>query len=412
MEETQLEVEGVLRQCTVEELRAVAAGLQIAGQEAATKVQVLRAVGAAIDAQPDDAHKLTYMKSLLPIVPNGILTELCAVFSGEQQQQQQQPQQQQPTEYMNRLVGAIAGNNALRRRDLKFAGTIDSGAETDMDIVTLNAYIDEARKKNYTDEEIAIAVRKCVAQGSDIRSYLDLKPNMTLETMVQFLENSQKETSSRQLYQTLSDTLQGDVEDASKFARRLLGMREKLLNAAQKEGWVRYTEAQVQEVFLEALRTGVTDDSVKRRIEPHVLSGTEMSEESDNNILARLKAIEDEDEIRRNKQEGMRERKRVAAINELTMQTTPNNTTSTPATQGYSPFEAALLQKLDDSAKSMNKMQGTIDSLQSQIDDLRVRRQRRCPYCVKNNKQSCSHCWCCGAGDHRANDPKCPNKSN
>ena len=410
MEETQLEVEGILRQCSVEELRAVAAGIQIANQEQSTKVQVLRAIGAAIDALPDDDQKLTFMKRLLPIVPNGVLTELCAVFSGDPPQQQQQPTEPS-ADYMTKLVGAIAGNNALRRRDLKFAGTIDSGAETDMDIVTLNAYIDEARKKNYSDEEIAIAVRKCVAQGSDIRSYLDLKPNMTLETMVQFLENSQKETSSRQLYQTMSGAVQGDVEDASKFARRLLGMREKLLNAAQKEGWVRYTEAQVQEVFLEALRTGVTDESVKRRIEPLIMSGTVMSEDSDNNILARLKAIEDEDEIRRTKQEGMRARKRVAAVNELTMQT-PNNTTTTPATPVYSPFEAALLQKLDDNAKSMNKMQGTINSLQSQIDELKVRKQRRCPYCVKNNKQSCSHCWCCGAGDHRANDPKCPNKSN
>ena len=33
-------------------------------------------ISAAIDAQPDDAQKLTFMKSLLPIVPNGILTDV------------------------------------------------------------------------------------------------------------------------------------------------------------------------------------------------------------------------------------------------------------------------------------------------------------------------------------------------
>ena len=63
----------------------------------------------------ESAHdqKLTFMKRLLPIVPNVVLTELCAVFSGDPPQQQLE---EPSTDYMTKLVGAIAGNNALRRR--------------------------------------------------------------------------------------------------------------------------------------------------------------------------------------------------------------------------------------------------------------------------------------------------------
>ena len=48
-------------------------------------------------------------------------------------------------------------------------------------------------------------------------------------------------------------------------------------NAAEKENWVRYNAEQVQEVFLEALRTGLSNESVKRRIEPMIASGTAAS---------------------------------------------------------------------------------------------------------------------------------------
>ena len=86
--------------------------------------------------------------------------------------------------------------------------------------------------------------------------------------MLKFITGAQKETTSRQLYKSISSACQKVNEESPKFAVRLLCLREKLLNAASKEDWVRYNADQVREGFLEALRTGLSDESVKRRIEP------------------------------------------------------------------------------------------------------------------------------------------------
>ena len=253
-----MQVESILRKCSVEELRAIATGIQVADVDNKTKIQVLRAIGDAIDVLPDDDQKLTTMKRMLPVAPDNVMTQLCSVLTGGAKTSSD--------DYVSKLVGALAGNNSFRR-DLKFTGTIDGGTESDMDVVTLNTFV---------DPEIAIAVRKCVAQGSDTRSYFDLKPNMSLDDMISFITSSQEETSSRQLYKAINGACQNVNETSPKFAVRLLGLREKLLNAAEKENWLRYTADQVQEVFLEAMRTGLRDESVKRMVEPFILSGTAM----------------------------------------------------------------------------------------------------------------------------------------
>ena len=409
MEDVQIEVESILRKCSVEELRAVATEIRVDDVADKSKIQVLRLIGDAIEGLPDDNQKLTAMKRMLPVVPDHIMPLLCSVLTGGRKESSSD-------EYVAKVVGALAGNNALKR-DLKFSGTIDSGTESDMDVVTLNAYVDEARKKGYSEQAIASAVRKCVAQGSDTRTYFDLKPNITLKEMIDFITGAQKATTSRQLYKSISSACQNPNEESQKFAVRLLGLREKLLNAAEKENWVRYNAAQIQEVFLEALRTGISDESVKWRNEPLIVSGTAASERLDQEIVSTLKAIEAEEVIRREKQEQMARISRLA-VNEVNIPLPTNTIPSQTPTS--SSLEAKLLQKLNENSETMKAMQNTMQSLQNEVNNLKVnkpqggtklsKKQFGCDFCVQNNKNSCSHCFLCGAGDHKSFDPNCPKR--
>ena len=179
MEDVQIEVESILRKCSVEVLRAIATEIRVDDAADKSKIQVLRLIGDAIEGLPDDNQKLTAMKRMLPVVPDHLMPLLCSALTGGKKESSSE-------EYVAKVVGALAGHNALKR-DLKFSGTIDSGTESDMDVVTLNAYIDEATKKGYSEQAIASAVRKCVAQGSDTRTYFDLKPNITLKDMIDFI---------------------------------------------------------------------------------------------------------------------------------------------------------------------------------------------------------------------------------
>ena len=118
-----MEVESILRKCTVEELREIATEIRVADVADKTKIQVLRLIGDAIDSLPDDDQKMTLMKRMIPVVPTKIMLSLCHVLGGGKKETPSD-------EYVTKLVGALAGNNALRR-DLKFSGTIDSGSESD-----------------------------------------------------------------------------------------------------------------------------------------------------------------------------------------------------------------------------------------------------------------------------------------
>ena len=117
--------------------------------------------------------------------------------------------------------------------------------------------------------------------------------------------------------------------------------------------------------------------------------------------------------IRHEKQEQMQAQKKLA-VHEVNVPSPTPTKTSNPTS-----LEAALLQKLNENSETMKSMLGTMSAMQSQINDLKVKSQGApqltkkrwgCDYCVLHCKSSCSHCWACGAGDHRASDPKCPKK--
>ena len=178
-----------------------------------------------------------------------------------------------------------------------------------------------------------------------------------------------------------------------------------------------YNAAQIQEVCLEALRTGTSDESVKRRIEPLIVSGTAASERLDQEIVSTLKAIEAEEVIRREKQEQMARISRLA-VNEVNIPLPTNTIPSQTPTS--SSLEAKLLQKLNENSETMKAMQNTMQSLQNEVNNLKVnkpqggtklsKKQFGCDFCVQNNKNLCSHCFLCGAGDHKSFDPNCPKR--
>ena len=162
----------------------------------------------------------------------------------------------------------------------KINGTIGSAAKDSLNYISLCSQIADGKKKGYTDDDIAMAVRKAVAAGSNLRTYLDSKTNMSLDSMLSFIRSALKEKSSSEWYQELNNTCQSNLEDAQRFVLRAMQLREKVLMASQAEGSLRYDERLVQALFLHTIRTGLKDDSTKARIEPFVRKDATISNEA------------------------------------------------------------------------------------------------------------------------------------
>ena len=197
-----------------------------------------------------------------------------------------------------------------------------------------------------------------------------------------------------------------------------MGLREKLLNAAESEDWIRYNADQIQEVFLEALRTGLRDDSVKSRIETWIIPGTKASEKTDSDIVSKLKAIDAEEAIRRDKLEQSRSAvssRPTLKVNEINLP--QNNTQNAP----MSSFESALMDKMNemsDNMKTVKDLSATVEKLEKKMSEMETQRPVQkfnkkkwgCDHCVENKRSSCPHCFVCGAGDHKSFDPNCPRR--
>ena len=410
-----MQVESILRRCSVEELGLIALEIRVPQADVTdkSKIEVMRKISEVIDGLADDDQKMTTMKRMIPAAPDSIMPKLCSALT-------KTPGKTERNDDAAKFIRALTTDTgSTLRRELKFTGTIDGGTDTDMDYVSVTTNVEDARKKGYSDQEIAMAVRRCVAPGSDTRSYFDLNRNMALADMLTFISSSQKETTSRQLYKTLSNAFQKQEEESQKYAVRLLGLREKLRNASESEDWVRYNAEQIQEVFLEALRTGLREDSVKTRIEAFIIPGTIASAKSDSDIVSKLKAIDAEEAIRKDKLEQSRGAvsRPPVKVNEVNLP--QNNTQNSP----MSSFEVAMMDKMNemsDNMKAVKDLSATVQKLEKEMSELKaqkpsnvqkfIKKKYGCDHCVQNNKTSCGHCFVCGAGDHKSFDPNCPKR--
>ena len=434
MEDTQIEVESIIRRCSVEDLRKIASGMLITEDMTnKSRVEVMRAISETIDTLPDDDQKMETMKRIIPVAPKDVARKLCDILLGLNDNKNQQQQRSSTTDLDTaKLLQALSMNAASTfRRECKISGTIgDAGDSDNLDYVSLCGKIDDARKKKYKDEEIAIAVRNIVT-ANDLRSYLDARSDMSLQEMLKFICGWRKEKSAEKLHKELEKAFQGPTEDTVKFVVRVMKLREKIAIAAEAEGNRRYDEDTLRDDFFHALRTGLRDSDTKARIGALITRG---SHTEDNVIMEQLKEIAAEEEEGKEKRGEDVDSTRRAKVSEVSV------------CASVEPKMIAILNKLEVKVDSLSRelsalksideekpttvnevsvpsnvelglydivkrLEERVDSLTNETIMLRTKKKSGCEHCINAGKEkSCHHCFFCGAGDHKINT--CPKKSN
>ena len=150
----------------MDDLRKIALEIRIAAADVndKTKREVMSAISEAVDALPDDGQKMEIMKRMLPVAPNEAAKALFVLLLGPVEEAA--PKREDENIQLMRTLTRY-------KRELKFNGSIGDSDEDDLDYISLCSQIEDWKKKDYTDEEIAIGVRKVVSPTSDLRSYFD-----------------------------------------------------------------------------------------------------------------------------------------------------------------------------------------------------------------------------------------------
>ena len=432
MEDVQIQVESLLRRCSSVELEKIAVEIKIAAATVhdKTKVEVMRAINEAVDELGDDDQKKEVMKRMIPAAPDKIAQQLLAALLGKSEEVAPKVGE------ADSLLKALQVDSSSRfRKEFKIDGKLDDSKEDSLGYISLCKEVADGRKKGFKDEEIAIAVRRCAAQGSKLRAYFDTSIDLPLNEMMLFIRDARNEKSASELHQEMTKAFQTESMEAVPFAIDLMQLSKKIILAATAEGSIQYTEEQVREEFLHSLRTGLRDVSVKTQIEPLITRGAKIT---DNEIIKKLRVIASEEAERaakRDQTEGtprknatvnqtsaivdsglgevVRElieevrclRVEVCMIKsgEETMRVETENHPVIPTKicNGNQSTTSGVEESLVEIVK---QLKDEVGNLRVEVNNLKNKPpfRRGCKHCQQNNKgNSCRHCWKCGAGDHK-----------
>ena len=400
MDTKQMEVEQIFRVSTADELQKVANAWELPEGDWKDKQsrEVLRKLQDKLDEDmiDEETKEKLYLKTV-PCLSSSNSQKMMKVLLG------QRDEVLNSTNVQNVSVQELLQSSTLRK-DLKINGIIGGSREREqVTYMGLLSQVDEARVKEYSDDEIARSVRKIVAPGCSLRTLLDAKPDMTLQNVLALIRSFLKEKSSTELFQELNNTCQRENEDAQEFVLRAMELREKIIMASDADGALKYDSQLVQDMFTHTVHTGLLDEGVRGRLDPFLTEGVRVTDEF---LISKVNTASSEEKERQNKQN---KTKRVM-VNQV--QTT---------TGAMSADMQSVMQGMREMKEKINEIQ--LEMMQSRRGNVTYGRARGgsrggfslssrgrgwgCQSCREHNRGfDCRHCFRCGEESHRAYE--CP----
>ena len=153
-----------------------------------------------------------------------------------------------------------------RFRELKINGQIGSPGQKDKLTYTgLSFQVASAQQRGYDGPDICAAVIKAIAPGEDLRTYLEMCPGLTLESLIPILRTHFKEKDATLVYSELSNGTQGPSESENDFCLRMMALRQKVILMSHEERG-QYTSDLVQSQFQKSLATGFRREAIRQQL--------------------------------------------------------------------------------------------------------------------------------------------------
>lgn len=447
VEEAQYEVERVCRSCSVQELTVITQEMAINVPADATKKNILRLIQEKFD-ESEAGSRMDLFATLVPKFPADKQVILKRLFNNGQESDQTESKvySKQVEETIIKLqsqldqlktathevppINPMPAGIRMFQRDFKITGTIGAiNSKEALNYISLCSQIAEGRRKKYPDEEIAMAVRKAVCAGTPMRTYLDSSTDLKLDEVVSFVRNCLGEKSASELFQTLTNLVQNEKEDAQTFVLRALELREKVAQSSAIDGSVRFDAGAIQDAFKHAVKTGLSSDQIRMSISPLLADpnmrddqllqvlNLSMSEESER-LAKQKKAVKvnaataSEESANNTLQKTMQELVTQMKVMQKEMEASRNESStywSRLTARQRSEWPPWGSDSHDQSQS--NQKQRHNGHSQSQESSRRQDQSQRsntswkrsaCDKCIEDNTNGCDHCWKCGTTGHKS----------
>ena len=401
--------------------------LQIPPSAAGKKSLLLRTLNRHLNSDivvQEDDQGLAVMKQVISVCERGVLKDVATggggSGTGSKSIVKPDPDNSAKVSAQTSSVNAtVASLNVSKLKDFKLNGMV--GGDKPIPYSSLVFQIENAQNSGFEDGTICAGVLKATAPGY-LRTYLELKKDLTVESLLELLKVNFAAKCSGTLFTELCKCTQKEDQDVGSFALELFVLRERIIELGEEEQCP-YERPFLQRHLLRALSVGIRDNNIRFDLK-EVFANREATDEE------LLKAITESVN---------REKERLSRLS----LSTPVTVASTSA-KSQSPAEA---KSLDNKRKRENQMQIQINELQvkserqekklaemeeqstkrhaeimavlsnnanvnqiqggSGVADPPRRKVWRCQNCYDNKIMRCNHCFkCCQSGHQIADCPE------
>jgi len=116
-------------------------------------------------------------------------------------------------------------------KNFKINGSIGYAGQKDKLTYSSLAYqIKNSKIEGFSSHEICAGVIKAISPDNPLRTYLESKPDLNVESLIKIMRSHFKEKDATSLFNELANTSQSVSESSQEFVIRLMSLRQKNLN--------------------------------------------------------------------------------------------------------------------------------------------------------------------------------------
>ena len=292
----------------------------------------------------------------------------------------------------------------IRLKEFKIhSGTI--GGENQLDLDEVIYQINEARQLGHTIREVVSGVIRATKPGSSLRKYCQTRENLSYESLVSLLRSHYGTEDSQEMLEEMRKMKQEPTEKVVDYARRVMAMRNRILEVNKKEDHD-IGEAVVRKACFRTISLGIRRDTIRLEAR-QLLINIDLDDDSVLQELAQVAALD-------KKHQAMINGGRTEAC-QLNTEVNQVNQVSVPQ-QTDNALLADIARSLSTHVGEMEALRKRLDKMEERLNDNKEkdkdpRKGRRVMFSMKckdceEKKLFCVHCAKCGKEDHKRKD--CP----
>ncbi len=297
----------------------------------------------------------------------------------------------------------------VRLKDFKLSGIIGGEGETALSFSSLEFEIDKARKMGHSDTEICGVVISKVAD-KELKQFFEMEPDMDLDDVLEMLKSANAEAKdSCAVFTEFTDAYQQENEKVMTFISRLLRLRKQVVKLGKAEG-VKYDEGMLAKRGHAVLFGGLRDENIRFALREKCRDNYQIEGKLLIKYAGEVVALEKERKKKLFGKDKQSSRDNSADVNMVNADGNADNVCTKK--EKLNPF-TKIEELRSDMTAQLNEIKNLVvthnnrqNENENNNNNNRKRKYKKCPQCVADDKNRCSHCWECGSGDHKRSD--CP----